>query len=59
MIALDQMGDDLSKDHSCIVVIVQTHFYKGKCISTETSQPFTLKKGDSVTATCDGIRCVI
>lgn len=56
--ALEQMGEDLSKDHTCKVVIIQTHFYKGEHIKTETSQPFTLKTGDSITVTCDGIRCV-
>ena len=49
------MGDDLSKDYTCEVTITEVHFYKGKHLKTDT-RTFSLKKGDSIAATCDGIR---
>jgi len=57
MTPLEEMGEDLSKDYTCEVIITEVHFYKGKHLKTDT-RTFSLKNGDSVTVDCAGIRCV-
>jgi hypothetical protein len=52
------MSDDLSKDHECRILIIETHFYKGKLFSEKVRSPVYLKKGDKLEIGCDGIKCV-
>lgn len=55
---LNEMSDDLSKDHECRILIIETHFYKGKLFSEKVRSPVYLKKGDKLEIGCDGIKCV-